>query len=131
MHKDACLGHVATVQVCESSNVSPVDILPSDISSASDASTPNVSPTPDVSSEVPLAVDSPSDVVKQAIARISSDLTPDQRNRVVEVLTANADLYSTGPFDMGRTPLIEHVIDTGNHKPIKQALRRHPLAHPS
>ena len=45
------------------------------------------------------------------------------------MLTANADLYSTGPFDMGRTSLIEHAIDTGNHKPIKQALRRHPLAH--
>jgi len=30
---------------------------------------------------------------------------------------------------MGRTKLVEHTIDTGNHRPIRQGLRRHPLAH--
>ena len=30
---------------------------------------------------------------------------------------------------MGRTYLVEHVIDTGDHRPIRQGLRRHPIAH--
>ena len=29
-------------------------------------------------------------------------------------------------FDLGRTSLITHHIDTGNAKPIRQPLRRHP-----
>ena len=30
---------------------------------------------------------------------------------------------------MGRTTLVEHSIDTGNHRPFRQGLRRHPMAH--
>lgn len=30
---------------------------------------------------------------------------------------------------MGRTTLVEHMIDTGNNRPIRQCLRRHPRAH--
>ena len=30
---------------------------------------------------------------------------------------------------MGRTTLVEHSIDTGQYRPIRQALRRHPRAH--
>ena len=30
---------------------------------------------------------------------------------------------------MGRTNLVEHEINTGNHPPIRQGLRRHPIAH--
>ena len=37
-------------------------------------------------------------------------------------------MFSRGTFDMGRTTLVEHSIDTGDHRPIRQSLRRHPLA---
>jgi len=30
---------------------------------------------------------------------------------------------------MGRTSLVEHAIETGNSRPVRQALRRHPVAH--
>ena len=30
---------------------------------------------------------------------------------------------------MGRTTLVEHHIDTGDNRPIRQGLRRHPIAH--
>jgi len=30
---------------------------------------------------------------------------------------------------MGRTNLVEHEINTGNHPLIRQGLRRHPIAH--
>ena len=38
-------------------------------------------------------------------------------------------MFSRGTFDMGRTTLVEHSIDTGQNRPIRQALRRHPRAH--
>jgi len=33
------------------------------------------------------------------------------------------------PYDMGRTSLVEHAIKTSNSRPVRQALRRHPVAH--
>ena len=30
---------------------------------------------------------------------------------------------------MGRTNLVEHSIDTGQNRPIRQPLRRHPRTH--
>ena len=38
-------------------------------------------------------------------------------------------MFSRDEFDIGRTHVIEHEIDTGCHRPVKQALRRHPVAH--
>ena len=38
-------------------------------------------------------------------------------------------LFSRETYDMGRTNLVEHTIDTGDHRPIRQPLRRHPRAH--
>ena len=37
-----------------------------------------------------------------------------------------SDTLSVDEYDMGRTGVIEHHIDTGQHPPIRQALRRHP-----
>ena len=38
-------------------------------------------------------------------------------------------LFSKSRYDIGRTTLMENSIDTGDHRPIRQGLRRHPLAH--
>ena len=32
-------------------------------------------------------------------------------------------------YDMGSTTLVEHSVQTGSHRPIRQALRRHRVAH--
>jgi len=36
--------------------------------------------------------------------------------------------FSKSEFDIGRTELVQHRIDTGNNKPFRQPLRRHPFA---
>ena len=38
-------------------------------------------------------------------------------------------VFSKSDYDIGRTKLVEMHIDTGTHRPIRQALRRHPVAH--
>ena len=37
-----------------------------------------------------------------------------------------ADVFSRSEFDLGRTEALPHRIDTGDSRPIKQPLRRHP-----
>jgi len=60
---------------------------------------------------------------------LPEDLTEQQRNMVEDVLDELNPIFSKGPYDMGRTTLVEHTIDTGNHRPIRQGLCRHPIAH--
>ena len=36
-------------------------------------------------------------------------------------------MLSKSEFDLGRTTLVKHKIDTGDNKPVRQALRRQPL----
>ena len=38
-------------------------------------------------------------------------------------------IISTGDHDISRTDLAEYHIDTGDHRPIRQPLRRHPFQH--
>jgi len=40
-----------------------------------------------------------------------------------------ADIFSQSEFDLGHSDLLPHRIDTGNARPFKEQLRRHPMAH--
>jgi len=44
-------------------------------------------------------------------------------------LTEYKEVSSKDEFDLGRTTLVEHKIDTGDRQPIRQPLRRHPVVH--
>jgi len=37
--------------------------------------------------------------------------------------------FLVGALDMDRTTIVEQTIDTGDHRPIRQRLRHHPMAH--
>jgi len=68
------------------------------------------------------------DVQAKLMAGLLEGLTASERAKVEQLLMNYDDVFSRGPFDMGRTTLVEQTIDTGNHRPIRQALRRHPIA---
>ena len=57
----------------------------------------------------------------------SLDLTGGQRAALKTLLDEYADIFSSGPADLGRTGVVKHQIDTGDSPPIKQAPRRVPL----
>ena len=61
--------------------------------------------------------------------KLPDDITQEQKEKVEALVTRYDDIFSRGSFDMGRTNVVEHSIDTGNNRPIRQALRRHPRAH--
>jgi len=68
-------------------------------------------------------------VTQDLIHGLPDDLTDHQRSQVIDLLENYDSIFSRGPYDMGRTTLVEHTIDTGNQRPIRQGLRRHPSAH--
>jgi len=67
--------------------------------------------------------------VNPVIESLPDDLTFDERDRAIQLITANADIFSQHEYDYGRTDLLTLSIDTGDHKPIAQPLRRHPRAY--
>ena len=63
------------------------------------------------------------------MAKISIDLDDRQHNDVGLLLVRNQDVFSHSDYDLGRTGLVKHRIDTGEARPFKQQLRRHPMSH--
>jgi len=63
--------------------------------------------------------------IEKIIKQLPDEVTGEQREKVKSLLKE----YSTGEHDIGRTNLIEHRIDTGGYRPIRQPFRRHPFQH--
>jgi len=63
------------------------------------------------------------------IDTLPKDLLGEQRRAATEFVHEYADIFSRSDFDLCRTDLLEHTIDTGDHRPFRQPLRRHPIAH--
>ena len=51
------------------------------------------------------------------------------KERLRSLLKKYAGIISLHELDLGWTDLVTHTIDTGDAKPIRQQLRRHPQAH--
>ena len=93
-------------------------------------------PSSDVKSQAPIQSDNVSnsdsshvDIVASTLQKLPTELSTKQRRQVADLLCDYKDIFSHGPYDMGRTTLVEHTIDTGSYRPIRQTLRRHPRAH--
>jgi len=74
----------------------------------------------------------PGDSLKHVQCIIDSlpmKLSAEQRKKAEELICDNAELFSKSEFDIGRTSMAKHHIDTGTSLPFKQPLRRHPMAH--
>ena len=67
--------------------------------------------------------------MSEILQSLPDELTEEQHDTVAAVLCEYEDVFSKGEFDVGCTPVIEHHIDTGQHRPVRQALRRHPVAY--
>ena len=51
-----------------------------------------------------------------------------QQVQVHSLLQKHEEVFSKDKYDLGHTHLVEHTIDTGDAKPIKQPPRRVPIA---
>ena len=71
----------------------------------------------------------PTDFIQEMIQKIDLDLTDEQKQDLERLLRDHREVFSTSEFDLGRTNLVQHKIDTGTNRPFKQQLRRHPTAY--
>ena len=67
--------------------------------------------------------------VQVVIDNLPPELDSDQQAAAKKFIHDCTGLFSKWEYDIGRTSLVQHVIDTGLHRQFKQPLRRHPLAH--
>src|SRR6266516_3741743 len=58
---------------------------------------------------------------------LPEEMDQETRHNLDILLSEYADCFSKSEFDLGRTTLVKHKIDTGDNKPVRQALRRKPL----
>ena len=64
--------------------------------------------------------------IKCLLERLPDDLTPAERTGAEEFIKSKAHIFSKSEFDIGRTDILKHRVDTGDNPPYFEALRRHP-----
>jgi len=57
---------------------------------------------------------------------VDNSVSPEDRVHLQALLGRYTDIFSQGEYDLGRTHVVEHYIDTGNNRPVRQSLRRQP-----
>ena len=64
------------------------------------------------------------DHIKELVTKATTPLSGDELMRVTLLLVDYADVFAAHEADIGRTTLIEHDVDTGDARPVAQAVRR-------
>ena len=73
-------------------------------------------------------ITSPTDIdVHRKVELQDAEVTEAQQNAFKELCDENKDIFSTDSSDIGKTPLIEMEIDTGDNPPITQKPYTLPL----
>jgi len=71
----------------------------------------------------------PNPVLQRMVDNVDSSLVQAQRKQLADLLAEFSDAFSMDENDLGWTNVVTHAIDTGDSKPARQPLRRHPPAH--
>ena len=64
--------------------------------------------------------------ISELIRGTNYRLSAADEEKLSGLLSEFSDTLSVDEYDMGQTGIVEHHIDTGQHPPIRKALRRHP-----
>jgi hypothetical protein len=68
-------------------------------------------------------------LINELVAGLDEEVPDSIRNQLKQMLETYSAVFSTSEHDLGRTNVAKHEINTGDAKPIRQPLRRHPPAH--
>jgi hypothetical protein len=60
---------------------------------------------------------------------VDPEVGEDEKMQLERILEEYSDYFSKSEIDLGRTTLVKHQMETGNNPPIRQALRRQPIAY--
>jgi len=56
-------------------------------------------------------------------------VTTEEFEQLKELVRENADVFALDDSELGHTSVVQHHVDTGDHNPIKQAVRRVPFVY--
>ena len=71
------------------------------------------------------------DRMKMLTSQLNPDLehlTETEQQSLKQLLADYADVFALNPSELGTTSLVTHTIDTGDHSPVRQPVRRMPFA---
>ena len=105
-----------TTTVGASTTAASADIPVADATTATEVLPPASRPTTDDSNSH----------IQCLIDGLPDDLTDEQRARAAAFIRSRSDVFSRSEYDIGRTWIIPHRIDTGDNAPHFEQLRRHP-----
>jgi len=66
--------------------------------------------------------------IDSLLRSLPSDLMDEQCDRAEEFIRSRANVFSRSEYDIGRTSIIPHRINMGDHSPHVEQLQRHPQA---
>jgi len=69
------------------------------------------------------------DFIEKLVDDVDDSLPESACIALHEILKDHADVFSQSEYDLGRTDIITHHIDTSDARPVRQPLRRFPPAH--
>ena len=125
IEKDFCFGEAVPAEVLASGNgVNPSSGNPAGGSGGNRASENSACAKLYVA-----RAEDPHEHLQSLFQSLPEDLTQEQRAKAEEFIRSNASLFSKSEFDIGRTDLVQHRIDTGSNRPFRQPLRRHPMSY--
>src|SRR6266496_180773 len=67
--------------------------------------------------------------LKPVIDSLSETLSAEERDEACKLIYSYRDVFSKHEYDLGRTNLMEHQIETGDARPIREGLRKQPQIH--
>jgi len=102
--------------VSPSTTAAGADVSTADATVATEVSPPMDSPT----------VEDPCSHIQCLIDGLPDDLTDEQQARAAAFIRSRPNVFSRSEYDIGRTRIIPHRIDTGDNVPHFEQLRRHP-----
>ena len=79
--------------------------------------------------EVTASAQGPGSTLLGMVDNVDKSVGDEDRRRLVSLLTEFSSAFSKDENDLGWTDIITHAIDTGDSRPVRQPLRRHPPAH--
>ena len=62
------------------------------------------------------------------VRQAASHLMGKERQQLEAALHTRQQLFATGKGNLGRTDIMQHQINTGDHQAVKQRVRRYPEA---
>ena len=63
-------------------------------------------------------------VIEEMVSTCSEELTVAERDKLHQLLTRYRGIFMTPGSEPGRTDKLTHSIDTGQSRPVRQAVRR-------